>query len=130
VLSIIGVDTAGKAHKKLVLWQKAVHLVVTVYEATQRFPTSERFGLGAQMQRAAVSIPGNIAEGVARKGRKEYLQFVYTAGGSLSELDTQAEIACQLGYLTAEATIKLQAVMDEVSRLLNGVIIYLSKVNG
>jgi four helix bundle protein len=119
-----------KAHKKLVLWQKAVHLVVTVYEATQRFPTSERFGLGAQMQRAAVSIPSNIAEGAARKGRKEYLQFVYTARGSLSELDTQVEIACQLGYLAAEETAKLQAEINEVSKLLNGVITYLCKVNG
>jgi four helix bundle protein len=121
---------AEKAHKKLVLWQKAVHLVVTVYEMTRRFPTSERFGLAAQMQRAAVSIPSNIAEGAARKGRKEYLQFVYTARGSLSELDTQLEIACQLGYLGPEESIKLQAEMDEVSRLLNGVISYLSKDNG
>ena len=119
-----------KAHKKLVLWHKAVHLVVTVYEATRRFPASERFGLDAQMQRAAVSIPSNVAEGAARKGRKEYLQFVYTARGSLSELDTQVEIACQLGYLTPEELIKLQAEMDEVSKLLNGVISYLSKSNG
>lgn len=121
---------AEKAHKKLALWQKAVHLVVTIYEATERFPTSERFGLGAQMRRAAVSMPSNIAEGAARKGRKEYRQFVYTARGSLSEPDTQVEIACQLGYPAAEATFKLQAEMDEVSRLLDGVIAYLSKVNG
>jgi four helix bundle protein len=119
-----------KAHKKLVLWQKAVHLVVTIYEATRRFPTSERFGLAAQMQRAAVSMPSNIAEGAARKGRKEYLQFVYTARGSLSELDTQVEIACQLGYLAPEESIKLQAEMNEVSRLLNGVISYVSRDNG
>jgi four helix bundle protein len=121
---------AEKAHKKLVLWHKAIHLVVSVYEATRRFPTSERFGLGAQMQRAAVSIPSNIAEGAARKGRKEYLQFVYTARGSLSELDAQVEIACQLGYLAAEESIRLPAEMDEVSRLLNGVIAYLSRSNG
>ena len=119
-----------KAHKKLALWQKAVRLVVTVYEATRRFPASERFGLAAQMQRAAVSVPSNVAEGAARKGRKEYLQFVYTARGSLSELDTQMEIACQLGYLAPEESIKLQAEMDEVSRLLNGVISYLSRDNG
>jgi four helix bundle protein len=119
-----------KAHKKLVLWHKAVHLVVSVYGVTRRFPASERFGLAAQMQRAAVSIPSNVAEGAARKGRKEYLQFVYTSRGSLSELDTQVEIACQLGYLTPEESIKLRAEMDEVSRLLNGVISYLSKSNG
>jgi four helix bundle protein len=119
-----------KAHKKLVLWHKAVHLVVSVYEVTRRFPASERFGLAAQMQRAAVSIPSNVAEGAARKGRKEYLQFVYTARGSLSELDTQVEIAGLLGYLKSDESGKLQAEMDEVSRLLNGVIAYLSRSSG
>ena len=119
-----------KAHKKLVLWHKAVHLVVSVYEVTRRFPASERFGLAAQMQRAAVSVPSNVAEGAARRGRKEYLQFVYTARGSLSELDTQVEIACLLGYLKTDESTKLQAEVDEVSRLLNGVIAYLSRSDG
>jgi len=119
-----------KAHKKLVLWHKAVHLVVSVYEVSRCFPASERFGLAAQMQRAAVSIPSNVAEGAARRGRKEYLQFVYTARGSLSELDTQIEIAGLLGYLKPDESSKLQAEIDEVSRLLNGVIAYLSRSNG
>jgi four helix bundle protein len=119
-----------KAHKKLVLWHKAVHLVVSVYEVSRRFPASERFGLAAQMQRAAVSIPSNVAEGAARKGRKEYLQFVYTARGSLSELDTRVEIAGLLGYLKPDESSKLQAEIDEVSRLLNGVIAYLSRSSG
>jgi four helix bundle protein len=119
-----------KAHKKLVLWHKAVHLVVSVYGLTRRFPVGERFGLAAQMQRAAVSIPSNVAEGAARRGRKEYHQFVYTARGSLSELDTQVEIAGQLGYLTPCESANLQAELDEVSRLLNGVIAYLSRDNG
>jgi four helix bundle protein len=119
-----------KAHKKLVLWHKAVHLVVTVYEATRRFPASERFGLAEQMQRAAVSIPSNIAEGSARRSRKEYLQFAYMARGSLSELDTQVEIAGLLGYITPNQSSLLQAELDEVSRLLNGVISYLSRNNG
>jgi four helix bundle protein len=119
-----------KAHKKLVLWHKAVHLVVSVYDVSRRFPASERFGLAAQMQRAAVSIPSNVAEGAARKGRKEYLQFIYTARGSLSELDTQVEIAGLLGYLKPDESSKLQAEIDEVSRLLNGVIAYLSRSNG
>jgi four helix bundle protein len=119
-----------KAHKKLVLWHKAVHLVVTVYEATRRFPATERFGLAAQMQRAAVSIPSNIAEGSARKSRKEYIQFAYMARGSLSELDTQVEIARLLCYITPNQSSLLQAEMDEVSKLLNGVIAYLSRDNG
>jgi four helix bundle protein len=118
---------AEKAHRKLVLWDKAVRLVVSVYQVSRRFPAIERFGLAAQMQRAAVSIPSNIAEGAARKGRKEYLQFVYTARGSLSELDTQIEIASQLGYLSAPESARLQSELDEVSRLINGVIAYLSR---
>jgi len=121
---------AEKAHRKLALWQKSTRLVVSVYEVTRRFPTIERFGLAAQMQRAAVSIPSNIAEGSARKGRKEYLQFAYTARGSLSELDTQVEIAGMLGYLTPDRSCRLQAEIDEVSRLLNGVIAYLSRSDG
>ena len=116
-----------KAHRKLVLWQKAVRLVVDIYQVTRCFPPFERFGLAVQMQRAAVSIPSNLAEGAARKGRKEYLQFVYTARGSLSELDTQMEIARQLGYLSQGKAQDLQAQVDEVSRLLNGVIAYLSR---
>jgi len=104
--------------------------VLSVYEATGRFPASERFGLAAQMQRAAVSIPSNVAEGAARKGRKEYLKFAYTARGSLSELDTQVEIASLLGYLTSAEQASLQAKLDEVSRLLNGVIAYLSRDDG
>jgi four helix bundle protein len=119
-----------KAHRRLVLWEKAVRLVVSVYQATRCFPALERFGLAAQMQRAAVSIPSNVAEGAARKGRKEYLQFVYTARGSLSELDTQIEIARQLGYLKPDKARELQLEVDVVSRLLNGVIAYLSKSNG
>ena len=104
--------------------------MLSVYEATGRFPASERFGLAAQMQRAAVSIPSNVAEGAARKGRKEYLKFAYTARGSLSELDTQVEIASLLGYLTSAEQASLQAKLDEVSRLLNGVIAYLSRDDG
>ena len=118
---------AEKAHRKLVLWDRATNLVVSVYEVTRRFPASERFGLASQMQRAAVSIPCNIAEGAARRGRKEYLQFAYTARGSLSELDTQVEIAGRLSYLTPDTSRRLQAEIDEVSRLLNGVIAYLSR---
>ncbi len=121
---------AGKAHKRLALWDKATRLVVSIYATTKRFPASERFGLAAQMQRAAVSIPSNIAEGSARKSRREYLQFAYTARGSLSELDTQVEIAGLLGYITPNQASLLQAELDEVSRLLNGVIAYLSRDNG
>jgi four helix bundle protein len=67
-----------------------MQLVREVYEATAGFPADERFGLTAQMHRAAVSVPSNIAEGAAREGRREFAHFVSTARGSLSELETQA----------------------------------------
>ena len=116
-----------KPHRELVLWQKAVSCVVLVYQATRGFPPAERFGLAGQMRRAAVSIPSNVAEGAARRSRKEYLQFLYTARGSLSELDTQLEIALQLGYVTETERTVLQERLDEISRMLHGMIMYLAK---
>lgn len=80
-------------------------LVRQVYELTAGFPADERFGLVAQMRRAAVSIPGNIAEGAARQSKREFAQFLIVARGSLSELDTQFRIAQDLVFLpTAERT--------------------------
>ena len=88
-----------------------------VYEATRTFPKEELFGLTSQMRRAAVSVPANIAEGAARAGTKELLQFLSIAAASLSELDTHVEIAVRLGYL---ANNKLQQEMDDVSGLVMG----------
>ncbi|OIO68688.1 MAG: four helix bundle protein [Zetaproteobacteria bacterium CG1_02_53_45] len=76
-----------------------MRLVKDIYAMTRTFPDSERFGLSSQMQRAAVSIPSNIAEGAARTGDKEFLQFLSIARGSLSELETQVMISKELGYI-------------------------------
>jgi four helix bundle protein len=76
-------------HKDLDVWKKSMNLVVLIYDITSKFPSDERFGLTSQMRRAAVSIPSNIAEGAARKGDKEFIQFLMIALGSLSELETQ-----------------------------------------
>jgi len=116
-----------KPHRKLRLWQKSVEFVLEVYHATADFPKSEMFGLAGQMRRAAVSIPSNIAEGSARRSRREYQQSLYTARGSLSELDTQLEIAERLGYLKPEAGKTLKARLDELSRMLNGLLAYVAK---
>lgn len=110
-----------RPHRQLIVWQKSVELVTFVYHLTGKFPAAERYGLAAQMRRAAVSVPSNIAEGAARKGQREYLQFLYTARASLSELDTQVEITVRLGYAAADAA-QLQARIDEVSRMLNAMI--------
>lgn len=76
-----------------------MELASLTYRVTSNFPASERFGLTAQMRRAAVSIPSNIAEGAARQGRREYLRFLGIARGSIAELGTQCKLAARLGFL-------------------------------
>jgi four helix bundle protein len=116
-----------KPHRRLTVWIKAMDFVIHVHEVTARFPSSEKFGLVSQMRRAALSIPCNIAEGAARKGRKEYVRFLYTSRGSLSELDTQVEVAARLRYLSSKTAAELQSKLDELSRMLNGLIGALSR---
>ena len=109
-----------KPHKKLIVWQKAMAFIEQIYRLTETFPTEERFGLVTQMRRASVSIATNIAEGAARQTAKEMLQFLFIARGSLSELDTQIEIAHRLDWISAEQRVSLLGELDDVSRLLNG----------
>lgn len=87
-----------ESFRDLDVWRLALDLAEGVYQCTSSFPKSELFGLTAQMRRAAVSIPSNIAEGRARSSTKEFLQFLSIALGSLAELETQFELAVRLGY--------------------------------
>ena len=103
-----------KSFRDLRVWQAGIELVRIVYELTSRFPRSETYGLASQMQRAAVSIPSNIAEGHARESTKEYLQHLSIAQASLAELETQLEIARQLNYIS-EADIT--SLLEKVSSL-------------
>jgi four helix bundle protein len=112
-------------HKDLDVWKKSMDLVVTVYQIAQLFPDSEKYGLTSQMRRAAVSIPSNIAEGAARKGNKELLQFLYIAIGSLSELETQYLIAVRLSFIEKNDTFENQ--MTDVKKLLIGFKNYINK---
>ncbi|HEX9899750.1 MAG TPA: four helix bundle protein [Candidatus Methylomirabilis sp.] len=111
-----------KPHKKLEAWRKAVDLVVAIYDTTRRFPSDERFGLAGQMQRAAISVPSNIAEGAARGSNRGFVNALHIARGSLSELDTQLIIAQRLGYIGEEELARLALSLSEVDRLLNGLI--------
>ena len=88
-----------KSHKDLKVWQESMNLVVEIYKISESFPNSELYGLVSQMRRATVSIPSNIAEGAGRKGGKEFIRFLYIALGSLSEIETQLEIAYRLKYI-------------------------------
>jgi four helix bundle protein len=87
-----------KPHKKLNVWHKSIDLVQKIYELTETFPKIENYGITNQIRRAAVSIPANIAEGAARQTKKEFIQFLHVAQGSLSELDTHLEISIKLQY--------------------------------
>jgi four helix bundle protein len=106
--------------RDLIVWQKAITLATTVYETTRALPASEKFGLAAQMQRAAVSIPSNIAEGNARQKLGDCLHFLGIARGSLAEMETQVIIAGQLEMLSNTAVLLEQS--QEVRRMLQALI--------
>jgi len=110
------------SHKDLKVWQEAVELSVICYDVTSRFPREEQFGLVSQMRRAAISIASNIAEGAARTGSKEFIQFLYISLGSASELDTQIEIARRIELGEPSDLERLQLQTNMISRLLQGLI--------
>ncbi len=109
-----------RAHKKLDVWNEGIALASYVYGITEAFPKAEIYGLSSQMRRAAVSVPSNIAEGAARLSSREFSQFLNIAGGSLSELDTQAEIAHKVGYLSGAEKQEFDAKIDSISAKLAG----------
>jgi len=111
-----------KPHKQLKAWQLAMDIAQTVYQTTNTFPADERFGLTSQMRRCAVSIASNIAEGAGRQTSKEFIQFLHIAQGSLSELDTQLELAHTIGFLTQESWQTIDAMLEEEDKILSGLI--------
>jgi len=96
------------------------YLVEVLYGATASFPKEETYALTSQIRRAVVSVPANIAEGQGRRLPKEYLYFLANARGSLLELDTHLEIAVRLSYLTNDTYLTLKTQLDEVTKILNG----------
>jgi four helix bundle protein len=111
---------AGQNYTDLIVWQKAMTFVEEAYRASARFPREEVYGLTAQIRRAAVSIPSNIAEGQGRHSRREFCRFLRIAHGSLREVETQIMIAERLHYLEADAKSGLLRMTSEIGRLLNG----------
>jgi four helix bundle protein len=106
----------------LIAWQEAKRLVIGIYKETKSFPVGEQFGLVSQMRRAAVSIPANIAEGFARHTSKDKRSFYQTALASLSELESHAEIAHELDFLTRPSLLKVQTQSERVGKLLTGLL--------
>jgi four helix bundle protein len=105
--------------RDLEVWQRGMALIVDVYDVTESFPSTERFGLVSQIRRAAVSIPANIAEGHARRDGA-YLNHVRIALGSQAELHTEIEVAVRLNFVTAECAVSLTTQIDEIRRMLHG----------
>lgn len=110
----------NRSYRDLQVWAKAMGLVQKCYEAARTFPRVEEFGLATQLRRASVSIPSNIAEGQGRIHRKEFLQHLSIAYGSLMEVETHLQIGHRLGYLTTEALEGLMDASAEIGRMLNG----------
>lgn len=108
-----------RSYQDLEVWQRAMDLVVQVYILTSEFPPDERFGLVTQMRRAAVSIPSNIAEGYARRERRDYARFISMAYGSGAELETQLKIAKQLNFSSTEKYINVEELLTQVQKMLN-----------
>ena len=112
-------------HKDLDVWKSAMLLAEAIYVETDDFPTHEQFVLTSQLRRAAVSVPANIAEGSARKGNKELIQFLYISLGSLAELETLIILSNKVGYFIDEKQEKLLALITQCSKLTHGLINYL-----
>ena len=106
--------------KDILAWQKAHEFVIKVYKTTKTFPECERYGLSSQFQRAAVSIPANIAEGYKRLGTADKLHFMNIAQGSLEECRYYILLAKDVGYINLNTQEALDVSIEEVSKLLNG----------
>ncbi len=115
------------SYKDLIAWQKGMELVTAIYDATEGFPSNEQFGLTSQLRRAAVSVPSNIAEGKAHYSNRDFVRFLRHARGSLAEIETQVLISQQRQYLPTETASRLSQKLDELGRILSGLISSLNK---
>jgi four helix bundle protein len=111
-----------QSYKQLIAWQKGIEFVAEIYRSTRVFPKDEIYGLTSQLRRAAVSIPSNIAEGQGRLSRGEFKQFLGHARGSLFEVESQLVMARMLGYLPEDNAEKLLRRVEELGRILNGLL--------
>ena len=108
--------------KELRVWKEAIELAKLVYKTSAQFPVEERYGLKSQVNRAAVSVPSNIAEGAGRGSNKEFAQFLKIALGSAHEVETQMILAEAFGYVTETENKQLMQQIANVQKMLNGLI--------
>lgn len=109
-----------KSHKDLTVYKTSIDLVIDIYQQSQNFPDSEKFGLTSQIRRASVSISSNISEGAARSSKKEFIRFLYIALGSVAEIETQLEIAYRLKFIknTPEVVEKIIYIRRMILKLI------------
>jgi four helix bundle protein len=115
-------ERGEKGFRKLLVWQKAHHLVMLVYKFTENFPKSELFGMTSQIRRAIVSVPANIAEGYAAGGKGQFVRFLNIAQGSLAEVEYYLILAADLNYITDEQYKETESLRGEVGFLLHRLI--------
>jgi four helix bundle protein len=110
------------SYKDLIVWQKSMDLVESIYRITENLPSKENFGLISQMRRATISIPSNIAEGYGRQSSGSYIQFLSIARGSLLELETQIELCIRLKFISKTDSEKINSDIVEISKMLTALI--------
>ena len=114
-----------KTHKDLDAWKNSIDLATDIYKTTKDFPKDEQFGITSQIRRSAISIPSNIAEGAGRKHNKEFIQFLFIAIGSLSELETQLIILCNINLITKEELEDFNQKIKTIANQIHGLIKYI-----
>ncbi len=112
-------ESKTRSYKDLIGWQKSIELAKMVYRLTTNFPAEEKFGLIAQLRRAAVSVPSNIAEGQARRTTGEFLQFISNAEGSVAEVDTQLILSVELKFCPVREIAATAELVAELRKMLN-----------
>jgi len=111
-----------KTYKELIVWQKSMQLVTTIYKISKLFPSDENFGLTSQIRRCTVSIPSNIAEGFGRNSTKNFIRFLQITIRSLFEFQTQIETALNLEYIKKETYLNVYNNRREIEAMLSGLI--------
>lgn len=107
----------GQNFKELIVWQRAITFADNVHDLLTKFPNSEKFALTNQLQKSSVSVPSNIAEGSQRASKKEFIQFLYIARGSLAEAETQLILAKNRKYVSSMEYEKIFCLIDEINRM-------------
>jgi four helix bundle protein len=119
---LAGEISKASHYRELLVWQRAIQMVVNVYKFTRQFPREEQFGLTSQLRRAAISVASNIAEGHGRGSTGEYRQFLGMARGSNFEVQTQLVIARELGYGDVALLTLSEGQSNEIGKMIHGIL--------